>query len=215
MQHAPEKPEDGQVKQILYLTCSPRGRAGESSKLSRIIVDCLLEREPMTQVVERVIGGNALQHVDGDYALSQALAEDVSQEGSMIRSEELIRELESADYLVIGTPVHNFTVPSTLKAWLDHVVRVRRTFDVSRDGKIPLLHDRPVFVGVSSGGRISGTRTRQPDFLTPYLRAVLGIIGLQDMRFFSIEGTAAGPDATALAQRETGRAIREHFASLA
>ena len=132
----------------------------------------------------------------------------------MICSDALIQEMQGSDCLVIGTPMHNFTVPSTLKAWLDHVVRVRRTFDVSPNGKIPLLHDRPVFIAISSGGRFSGGRTRQPDFLTPYLKAVLGMIGLHDLAFFSVEGTVAGPDATAQAQAEAELAIRAHFASL-
>src|SRR4051794_20973665 len=109
-------------------------------------------------------------------------------EGSMSRSEELIQELESADCLVISTPMHNFTVPVALKAWIDHVVRVRRTFDETPQGKVSALHDRPVFVAVSSGGRFSGDRTHQPDFLTPYLKAILGTIGLHNVTFFSVEG---------------------------
>ena len=202
------------MKQILHVTCSPRGRDGESSRLSRRIVSHLLAKAPAAEVVERVIGGSAMGHVDGDYALSQASSADVSEEGSMIRSDELIRELEASDCLVIGTPMHNFTVPSTLKAWLDHVVRVRRTFDIGPAGKIALLRDRPVYVGIASGGRFSGERTRQPDFLTPYLRAVLGIIGLCDLTFFSVEGTVAGTAATATAQGEADWAIGRHIASL-
>jgi FMN-dependent NADH-azoreductase len=209
----PEALEGKPVKQILHVTCSPRGRDGESSRLSRGIIGHLLEREPAATVVERVLGGDGPRHVDADYALSQASTADVSRAGSMACSEDLIRELEGADCLVIGTPVHNFTVPSALKAWLDHVVRVCRTFDVSPAGKIPLLRDRPVLIGVSAGGRFSGGRTRQPDFLTPYLTAVLGIIGLRDVTFFSVEGTAAGPDAAAKAQAAADRAIRDHFAS--
>ena len=104
----------------------------------------------------------------------------------MSRSEELIQELESSDFVVIGTPMHNFTVPSALKAWIDHIVRVRRTFNVTTEGKVGTLRDRPVFVAVSSGGRFSGERARQPDFLTPYLKAILGTIGLHDLTFFSV-----------------------------
>jgi FMN-dependent NADH-azoreductase len=126
-------------------------------------------------------------------------------------SEELIQELESADVLVIGTPMHNFTVPSVLKAWIDHVVRVRRTFNVTPNGKVGLLRDRPVFVAISSGGRFSGERARQPDFLTPYLKAVLGIIGLRDLTFFSVQGTGSGPEAIAAARARAEQALREHF----
>jgi FMN-dependent NADH-azoreductase len=131
----------------------------------------------------------------------------------MALSEELIRELESADFVVIGTPMHNFTVPSALKAWIDHVVRARRTFNVTPAGKVGLLRDRPVFVAISSGGRFSGERARQPDFLTPYLKAVLGIIGLHDLTFFSVQGTASGPDAVAEARARTDQVLQEHFSS--
>jgi FMN-dependent NADH-azoreductase len=154
-----------------------------------------------------------MPHVDENYAVSQQSSADVSQEGSAARSEELIQELESSDLVVIGTPVHNFTVPSALKAWIDHVVRVRRTFNVTPGGKVGTLRDRPVFVAVSSGGRFSGERARQPDFLTPYLKAVLGIIGLHDLTFFSVQGTAFGPDAVAEARVKTDRALQEYFSS--
>ena len=121
---------------------------------------------------------------------TQQSISEIFPRGSMSRSEELIQELESSDYVVIGTPMHNFTVPSALKAWIDHIVRVRRTFNPSKDGYVGVLRDRPVFVAVSSGGRFSGERARQPDLLTPYLKAVLGVIGLHDLTFFSAEGSS-------------------------
>ena len=131
----------------------------------------------------------------------------------MSKSEELIQELESSDFVVIGTPVHNFTVPSALKAWIDHVVRIRRTFNTTRNGYAGVLRDRPVFVAVSSGGRYSGERARQPDFLTPYLRAILGIIGLHDLTFFSVEGSSLGPDVVAEATTKVDRALHEYFST--
>jgi FMN-dependent NADH-azoreductase len=109
--------------------------------------------------------------------------------------------------------MHNFTVPSALKAWIDHVVRVRRTFDVTRGGKAGMLRDRPVFVAVSSGGRYSGERAGQPDFLTPYLKAILGVIGLHDLAFFSVEGSALGLDALAEARARTDQALQAYFSS--
>jgi FMN-dependent NADH-azoreductase len=201
------------MMKILHVTCSPRGQAAESYRLSQRIVSSLLQKEPTAIVVNRAIGGGAISHVDEDYAISQESSADVSREGSMALSEELIRELESADMVVIGTPMHNFTVPSALKAWIDHVVRARRTFNVTTAGKVGTLRDRPVFVAISSGGRFSGERARQPDFLTPYLKAVLGIIGLHDLAFFSIEGTGSGPDAVAEARARTDRVLQEYFSS--
>src|SRR6185437_3694626 len=171
---------------ILHVSCSPRGLNSESHRLSEEIIAFLLKRDPEAIVIDRAIGGGAVPPVDEDYAMSQQSAEDVSQAGSAALSDELIQELEISDFVVIGTPVHNFTVPSMLKAWLDHIARVRRTFDVTSGGKIGKLRDRPVFIAVSSGGRYSGEHARQLDFLTPYLIAVLGMIGLHDLTFFSV-----------------------------
>jgi FMN-dependent NADH-azoreductase len=126
----------------------------------------------------------------------------------------LVGELERADIVVIGTPMHNLTVPSSLKAWLDHVVRARRTFTTTNHGKVGTLHDRPVYVAIASGGRFSGERTRQPDFLTPYLRTILAMIGLHDLSFFSVEGTGAGPDAVVATRIETEKALQAHFSAL-
>jgi FMN-dependent NADH-azoreductase len=110
--------------------------------------------------------------------------------------------------------MHNLSVPSALKAWIDHVVRARRTFHMSREGKVGTLRDRPVFIGVSSGGRFSGEHARQPDFLTPYLKLILGTIGLHDLTFFSVEGTGAGPDAVAEARALADRTVQEYFSSV-
>jgi FMN-dependent NADH-azoreductase len=202
---------------ILHLDCSPRGQAAESYRISQQIIGFLLEREPAALVVRRIVGAGAISHIDASYATALGATEPSSAEmsptGSMSRSEELIVELESSDVVVIGTPMHNFTVPSALKAWIDHVVRVRRTFNITAEGYVGTLRDRPVFIAVSSGGRYSGTRTRQPDFLTPYLRAVLGTIGLHDLTFFAVEGSAGGPEAVAEARTRTDQALQEYFSS--
>lgn len=109
--------------------------------------------------------------------------------GSTALSDILIREIETADILVLGTPVHNFTVPAALKSWLDHVVRVNRTFTVRPSGKVGLVKDRPVFIGIAAGGIIFGDSAQQPDFFTPYLKAALNCIGLCDLHFVPVQGT--------------------------
>lgn len=199
---------------ILHMTCSPRGQASESNRLSQKIVGLLQASRPAAIRVNRAIGGGALSHVDANYALAQhSSTAEIFPQGSIFRSEELIQELESSDVVVIGTPMHNLTVPSALKAWIDHVVRARRTFNVTAEGKAGTLRDRPVFVAVASGGRYSGERARQPDFLTPYLRAILGTIGLRDLNFFSVQGTGLGPDAVAEARAQADRALQAYFSS--
>lgn len=202
---------------ILHVSCSPRGQFSESHKLSTQIIDFLLKSKSTALVMDRFVGGGALSPMDEGHAFalgaSQPSHAELSLAGSLAQSEELIRELESADVVVIGTPMHNFTVPAGLKAWIDHIVRVRRTFNTTAEGRMGMLHDRPVFIAVSSGGTYSGARARQPDFLTSYLKAVLGMIGLHDIHFFSIEGTAFGPEALIEAWDKAGRALEEHFSA--
>jgi FMN-dependent NADH-azoreductase len=98
---------------ILHLSCSPRGQAAESHRLAQKIIGFLLKQEPSATLVNRVVGGGALPHIDAAYALalgaSQATPGEIAQSGSFAHSEELVRELENSDVLVIGTPMHNFT----------------------------------------------------------------------------------------------------------
>ncbi|MBB5390842.1 MULTISPECIES: FMN-dependent NADH-azoreductase [unclassified Herbaspirillum] len=186
---------------ILHISASPKREGSSSWWLSQQIVGRLAQRAGHAAVTVRDLYADPIAHVDDAYA--EALGSPVGKTdegaagGALGMSEQLIRELELADSVVIGTPMHNYTVPSALKAWIDHVVRVRRTFAITPDGKAGLLRDKPVYVGIAAGGRFSGPSARQADFLTPYLKAVLATIGLHDLRFYSMEGLAQGPDVVA------------------
>jgi FMN-dependent NADH-azoreductase len=182
---------------ILHISCSPSGEAAESYRLSQHIIAGLLEQSPAAYVVRRTLGGGEVPRVD-----------------AVLYSEELIAELEAADAVVISTPMHNLTVPAALKAWIDHVVRAQRTFRLTPEGKVGVLRDRPVLIAIASGGRYSGQRARQPDFLTPYLQTILATIGLHDLAFFSVQGTGLGPDAVAEARIAAGQEVRDYFAAL-
>ena len=96
----------------------------------------------------------------------------------------------------VMAPMYNWSVPSTLKAWIDHIVRIRRTFRSTPAGKIGILHHRPLIV-VSAHGGYCGDVPGQPDFLTPYLRAVFETIGIRSAEFLRLEGLARGPAAVA------------------
>lgn len=166
-------------------------------------------------MVERDIGQVALPHIDGHHAAAlgaaQPLGAELAATGTLVVSEVLIRELERADAVVIGTPMHNLSAPASLKVWIDHVVRVGRTFDVGVQGRIGRLHDRPVLIAVSSGGVFSGEDARQPDFLTRYLRAVLAMVGLRDVSFFTVEGTGAGAQKLEMLRSTADQAIEVHL----
>lgn len=182
---------------ILHVICSLRSDS-ESTRLSETIVGRLCDTYPQATVVRRSLASMPVPHADNDYVAEiSAFEGDPTlrhDAGSLAISERLICELEAADFVVIGTPMHNFTVPSVFKAWIDHVVRVRRTFAPTLEGKVGALADRPVFVAIASAGVFSGEGANQPDFLSPYLKAILATIGLHDIRFFLLQGMVYGPE---------------------
>jgi FMN-dependent NADH-azoreductase len=176
---------------ILHIDCSPRPDS-HSRRLSAAIVEKLLEVAPATTISRRDLGADPLPHATADYAntLSSPATLAAPVEGSLVRAEALIAEVEAADVIVIGTPMHNLTVPSVLKAWIDQILRAGRTFKSTPAGKVGMLRDRPVFIGIASGGVFAGERANQPDFLTPYLSVVLGSAGLKSLQFVPVQATA-------------------------
>jgi FMN-dependent NADH-azoreductase len=176
---------------ILHIDCSPRPQS-HSRRLSALIVERLLEVAPGARIARRDLGADPLPHATADYAttLSSPVTLAAPVEGSLDLSDKLIGEVEWADTIVLGTPMHNLTVPSVLKAWIDQIMRAGRTFRSTPAGKTGMIADRPVFVGIASGGTFTGERPGQPDFLRPYLSEVLGSMGLKSIQFFAVEATA-------------------------
>jgi FMN-dependent NADH-azoreductase len=176
---------------ILHIDCSPRPES-HSGQLSAAIVKKLLEVAPGASINRRDLAAAPLPHATPDYAtaLSSPATLAAPPRGALELSEALIQEVEAADVIVIGTPMNNLTVPSVLKAWIDQILRAGRTFTSTPAGKVGMLRDRPVFIGIASGGVFSGVRANQPDFLTPYLSVVLGSIGLKTLQFLSVQATA-------------------------
>jgi FMN-dependent NADH-azoreductase len=194
---------------ILHIDCSPR-RESHSRGLSAAIVGRLLEVAPGASIRRRDLGAEPLAHAVADYAdtLSTPATLASPLKGSLDVSEMLVREIEAADAVVIGTPMHNYTIPSNLKAWIDQVLRVGRTMKSTPAGKVGMLRDRPVFIGVASGGVFSGARANQPDFLTPYLSLVFHSIGLTTLQFLPLQATAfLDQDQAASAREEALAAI--------
>ncbi|TFW29721.1 FMN-dependent NADH-azoreductase [Duganella callida] len=203
------------MNSILHLSASARGAESSSYRLSQQIVARLRQRHPQARLMSRDLWAEPLPHVDSLYANALGRTEGGSAHAqglsSLAWSDLLIDELKAAEAVVIATPMHNFTVPSVLKAWIDHVVRIGVTFNPTPQGKVGTLADRPVYIAVSSGGVRTGERARQPDFLEPYLRAILATIGLKDLHFFSLQLMAAGPEAITAAQAAVESELAQHF----
>lgn len=200
---------------LLHLTFSPRGEESESTRLSQAIVDRLCSQHSISSIVRRDWRLHASSAIDADYANALAnaasnYADTLSYEGSLEQSERLICELEEADMVVIGTPMHNFTVPASLKTWIDLVVRVNRSFNITPAGKVGTLDSKPVYIAIASGGFFGSEHSRQPDFLTPYLKAILATIGLHDLRFFSAQGMALDGDTVKAARLAAVNLVTEN-----
>lgn len=197
---------------ILHVDCSPRVES-HSRQLSAAMVDQLLARYPGAEVLRRDLGLEPIPHTDAGYAAALASPASLAAgqaNGDLQLSEWLIQEVEAADVLVIGTPMNNFTLPSVFKAWIDQLLRVGRTIGMSASGeKIGLLADRPVYIGIASGGVFSGDKARQPDFLTPYLKAAFGCIGLHSLQFLPLQATAFLDPGQLAANREALLATME------
>jgi FMN-dependent NADH-azoreductase len=177
---------------VLHIDCSPR-EGSHSRQLSAAMLQRVGELVPITSVTRRDLGRDPIAHHGNDYAtaLSSVAGLMSADPKAFGQSETLITEVESSDIIILGTPMNNFTVPSTLKVWIDQLLRVGRTIIPTADGgKIGAVTDRPVLVGIASGGVFAGERANQPDFLTPYLTAALGCIGLRSVHYLQVQATA-------------------------
>jgi FMN-dependent NADH-azoreductase len=146
--------------------CSPRDEDSMSRLGAAQLVQRLLCREPGLRIVRRDLAAEPPSLVDRAFTEAMhipAASQNDEQRRALRQSERLIAELEMASLLVIATPMHNFTVPALLKAWIDQVARVGRTFQTTSVGKIGQFADRPTYILASSGGFVTGERARQPD----------------------------------------------------
>jgi FMN-dependent NADH-azoreductase len=181
---------------VLQILVSPRPNAW-SRRVAVQIVDRIAVLRSDARVITRDLAADPPTHPGRDL-YDAILTPTPDDDPRLALSERYICEFERVDAVVIGTPVNNFCVPPTLKAWVDHIVRIRRTFQSTSEGKIGLLRDRPVVVASAHGGYVSCS-PMQPDFLTPYLQAIFETMGIKSVEFVRLEGMARGPEAVARA----------------
>ncbi|MBV8273097.1 MAG: NAD(P)H-dependent oxidoreductase [Cupriavidus sp.] len=185
---------------LLHLNVSPRGERSTSRRAGQYLRDQLSAHHGPLTVIDRDLGGDPLPVIDAAFTeanIAMAAGSGNARASALALSETLIAELESSDMLLITTPMHNFTVPATLKTWIDLVVRPARTFQSTPQGKQGLLRDRPVLAVVSCGGAFHSGPGSQMDHFTPYLKYVLGTIGLTRVEVLRMENMNRGPDQVA------------------
>ena len=167
---------------ILRIQTSPRGEHSESRKLGDFLVaEAERTNRDVTTIVRDVSKGVAVPDLAWIGAsFTDAVKRTDEQARALDHSEQLIAELETTDLLVIEAPIWNFSIPASLKSWIDQVARARRTFRMLENGAEGLLEDRKTIVIVTTGGTPLGSGY---DFATPYLRFILGFIGIKNVTF--------------------------------
>jgi FMN-dependent NADH-azoreductase len=161
-----------------------------SRKLTAQFVEEWKKNHFEDQIIYRDLSVTALPPITDDWGATFLEESKLSpaQRSYLSASDKLIEELEAADIVVIGAPMYNFSISSPLKAWIDQIVRMGKTFSYRSEGPHGLLRNKKVFVITSRGGAYEkGSPAAALDFQEPYLRAILGFVGLTDVTFIHAE----------------------------
>ncbi|CCK75006.1 MAG: NAD(P)H-dependent oxidoreductase [Oleispira antarctica] len=176
---------------IVHIDSSIAGHEGTSSILAKSVVDKLVSGQN-TQVHYRDLNqenfGHLTDEIFSGFRLEAAERNDVQQAAAK-RSEIYIEELRDADVLVLAAPMYNFSTPSTVKAWIDHVARAGISFAYRENGPVGLLNVKKAYVVSTRGGQYAGSGF---DHMSPWIEQVLKFVGIQDVEFIYAEGMAGG-----------------------
>ena len=178
------------MKTLLKLNSSLFGEGGASSRLTEAFVSRWQAAHPGARVIERDLAKNPVPHLTAErFAAFGAKPGErtLTEQAAVELSDSLIDELRRADVIVIGLPMYNFGVPSTLKAYFDHVARARETFRYTANGPEGLLKEKKAYVFAARGGVYLGTPY---DTEISWLRQILGFLGVTDVEIVYAEGLA-------------------------
>lgn len=169
---------------ILYLDSSARGENSLSRQLAERLVSRLEDATGSTVTKRHSHGLPFIDEVTVGAYYTPADQRNDAQRQSIAISDALVDELEAADVIVAAVPMYNFGVPASFKAWIDLVARVGRTFKYTDKGPQGLLQGKRFYAVVATGGTPLGGEV---DFVTPYLKAVLGFIGITDVHVVGMD----------------------------
>jgi FMN-dependent NADH-azoreductase len=178
---------------LLQLDSSPL-ESSISRELTREFVKTWKAAHPDGTVIHRDLAANVPKPLDSSWIFS-SFTPDASRtpehKAALALSDELIAELESADEYVIGVAMHNFSIPSVLKLWIDQVVRIGRTVAYGENGPKGLLQGKKATIIIASGGVYeAGTPAEAMNFVDPYVKVILGFMGITDVKFVTAGGAA-------------------------
>ena len=199
---------------LLRIDSSAR-RTSVTRKLTAQFAQTWKKENPGGQVTERYLTTTLLPLITDEWVEGSSVdpaQRTAAHKHAIAASDGLIAELVEADTIVIGAPMYNFSIPFPLKAWIDQIVRRGRTFSYGPEGPKGLLKDKKVFVITSRAGAYGpGSPMERADFQEPYLRFILGFIGIQDVTFINAEsqGREAGGASLAAAGQQIEQGARQ------
>ena len=205
---------------LLRIDSSAR-TASVTRQLTAKAAEAWKENNPDGDVIHRDLSAMQIPPITDDWSATLMEASKLSpgQRSYLSTSDQLIDELRAADTIVIGAPMYNFSISSPLKAWIDQIVRIRKTFGYGPNGPRGLLEMKKVVVITARGGAYAkGTAAEAFDFQEPYLRHILGFIGLTDLTFIHAENQSreeAAASFEAAAQRIAERLGDQHRQAVA
>ncbi|KQB42641.1 FMN-dependent NADH-azoreductase [Flavobacterium aquidurense] len=180
------------MKHILHVMSSIQPQESYSIKLGKAIIEKIQQKYPNSTLDELNLTELDIPHLNPESLRKLFTPADFlnkEETESVAFSNNLLQQLLAADIVVIGAPLYNFTIPSTLKAWIDHITRPGITFGYGADGRpTGLIKDKKVYVAMSSGGVYSEGAGKVNDFVVPYLQAFLGFLGMTNLTAFRAEG---------------------------
>lgn len=197
---------------ILRISSSIKGDNSASDKLAKAITERLFESNPNSSETVVELSKTHFPHLDPEVLGAFFTPEDQrndSQHLSAARSERAIRQLFDADVIIIGVAFYNFGIPDKLKTWIDHVVRSGETFKVENGKATGQLSGKKVYLAIASGWAYSEGPMQAMDFTEPYLRTILGFIGLDDIKVFRTENTGI-PELKELSEAKSLEAVAEY-----
>jgi FMN-dependent NADH-azoreductase len=199
------------MKNLLFVTSSLFGQDSKSTQIAAEFVSAWKAANGPARVIHRDLGG--VPHLTAEHFgawMTTPAERSERQQTIAAESDPLIEEIEAADVIVIAAPMYNFSIPSTLKAWVDHITRAGRTFQYTANGPEGLLKNKKVYVVAARGGVYTGDSPAKPyDFQEPYLRAILGFNGLTDVTFVHVEAQKMSPDAAEASVAKARAVVRE------
>ena len=185
------------MTKVLVIDSAATGAESVSRKLVDSLVDSLAAHGERIEIVRRDIGTKPMPHLTPDTVPAIRTGEAATEAGraALALSDQLVEELRSAELVVIGAPMYNFGMPSTLKAWFDHVLRARVTFRYTEAGPEGLMSGKKAIVVESRAGLYSEGPAASMDSQEPHIRTLLGFMGIDDVTFVRAEKLAFGPEA--------------------